>query len=335
MKTFIYKIFISFFLSVFTLTLAFPQGEISLKAQADTNIIRIGEQFNVSFEINKPGDVNIQFPIFYDTIVEGIEIIQQSEIDTQWIDNNYVTLKQDYLLTSFDTGLYEIPPFPFQLTMNGFTDTIFSKPVPIGVFTVQLDTTNKIFDIKGPYEAKWSLMEILPYIGIFLLAVLVVGLVWIYVKRKKRKEPLIKKYRKPPDPPHVIAFRELDQLKKEKLWQQNKTKEYYSRLTEILRTYIEGRFGIMAMEQTTHEIMQSFARGYYISDELINELEKLLGLADMIKFAKGTALPDENETNFNRTYQFVEKTKQIKTETSSDNNEKKEPDTETKDKESK
>lgn len=286
--------------------------EIWVNAEVDTNVILIGEQIKLNLEINKPKDVNIDFPEIENKLDPKIEILDKSPMDSVWVDNNHLKVSQQMILTSFDTGLYTIPPLPFELEMNNATDTIFSPPIRLGVFTMQLDTAQAIFDIKGQEETPLTFKELLPYwwipVSLILLAVIIYYLVYI----KKNDKKLFKAPEKPLPPPHIEAFDSLDLLKKEKLWQHNKVKEYYSRLTGILRRYIERRYYVKAMEQTSNEIVSNFAQNMLIDKGMIEELRTLLSLADFIKFAKGSALPDENENNFDKVWQFVEKTKEVK-----------------------
>jgi hypothetical protein len=112
----------------------------------------------------------------------------------------------------------------------------------------------------------------------------------------------------PPEPAHVIAFRELDRLKSEKIWTKGEVKQYYTRLTEITRRYIERQYDIPAMESTTEEILDAFRRTNR-EDSLLDEMLKdLLELADLVKFAREDPLPVDNQTNLNNAYLFVQKT---------------------------
>ena len=114
---------------------------------------------------------------------------------------------------------------------------------------------------------------------------------------------------KPKLPPHVIALQELDKLKTEQLWQQDKVKDYYTRLTDIVRVYIEDRFSVPAMEQTTFEILSEFKRnGSQLDTKTYNELQEILEVADFVKFAKLTPLPDVNQNMMTFAYLFVNET---------------------------
>jgi hypothetical protein len=115
---------------------------------------------------------------------------------------------------------------------------------------------------------------------------------------------------KPKEPAHIIALRELDRIKNEKLWQKDKIKEFYSDVTETLRIYIEDRFDIPAMEQTTDEILTNFKyRKELINEKLFGNLSQILSLADLVKFAKYIPLPDDNNMTLVEAYFFVNATK--------------------------
>jgi len=119
----------------------------------------------------------------------------------------------------------------------------------------------------------------------------------------------------PKRPPHETALEELKKLEGERLWQQGLVKQYHSRLTDIVRTYIEHRFGIIAMEMTTGEIMQS-VRNMHFESTSAEKLSHILTLADMVKFAKLQPLPGENEMCMQHAYEFINATKEMKKEVS-------------------
>jgi len=308
------KGFILFFFLISGFRSLFSQGEIVLKVQPDTNIIRIGEQINLSVLLKHPDNLTVDFPFIPDIIDPGLEILENSGVDTISSKNNIISLQQKLTLTSFDTGFYQIQPLPFEISFGDKKDTLYSRMVPLMVLTLPLDTTNNIFDIKSQFPMKFHISEISNsyLIIIFFAVMLILGLTLLYIERKNKKEtgPVIKK---PQIPAHIIALKELDALKSEKLWQQNKLKEYYSRLTEIIRNYIELRFNVMALEQTSSEIIAEFREKRLIEYELNEQLYNLLSLADLVKFAKGTALPDENEKNMESAYDFVRKTRIVHT----------------------
>ncbi len=293
--------------------------DLSVKAEIDTNLMLIGDQVNITLELNKTKGLNVDFPILMDTLMENIEIFEISPIDTLFNKDGKLSLQQNYTITSFDTGVYVIPPFDFIIKQDTIFDTLKSNPLFLQVFTMQIDTTKQaIADIKAPIETPWSVNEFFQVLGKFIkeykwyiiigilsLMILAAALI-IFLKRKKKEDDVIIK--KPSEPAHIIALRDLEELKSKKHWQNDKVKKYHSELTDIIRTYIENRFDITAMEQTSLEIMQSFERSNLIDEKSAEALQQMLSIADFVKFAKALPLPDENDRCLKNAYLFVNNT---------------------------
>ena len=304
------KIGFSFLLFILTLSTANAQ-QIKATASLDSANILLGDQVKLFLEIDHPKDVAVQFPQVPDTIAGKIEVLNRSEVDTFDVDNEK-NLKQiqSYLITCFDSGVYRIPPYWFKINVNGRVDSIPSNGVTLQVHTMAIDTTKGPTDIKMPYGAPLTLKEVIPYILGVLLIGAIIFLVLYSIKRKKKNQPLFAKAPKPKEPAHIIALRELDRIKDEKIWQKDKIKEYYSEITDVIRIYIENRFEISAMEKTTDEIVQSFKyRNDLISEKSFSNLSRILSLADLVKFAKYKPLPDDNNLTLVDTYFFVNDTK--------------------------
>ena len=222
-------------------------------------------------------------------------------------------LKQEFLLTCFDSGSYLIPPLPFPFEMNGRQDTLYSQPLWLGVNTFQIDSITGIVDIKPPINTPFTFEEFFDRfampIGLIIVAIVVIVFLIYYFRKKKADKPIVKRA-KPKKPAHLIALDSLDKLKKKKLWQKNKVKEYYSELTEITRIFIEHRFEILAMEETSDEILFELGQNKDIEKESIEELRKILELSDLVKFAKHIPLANEHELSMQKSYDFVLKNKQ-------------------------
>ncbi|MBI9068163.1 MAG: hypothetical protein JEZ09_12790 [Salinivirgaceae bacterium] len=290
------------------------KAQITIDVKMDTNIMLIGDQTKLTIESSFPANFEVKFPIFSDTIIKGLEVLNISDFDTSMVDNN-LKVKQEYLVTSFDTGWYEIPMLDFQITFpdKERVDTVQSRPVYFGVVTMPLDTANAmaITDIKAPLDAPLTFQEVWPAASIALGSILLILAIIYLLLKLTRKEAIFVKKEKPKEPAHIIAFRDLDILKDKKLWQQGKLKEYYSELTEIVRAYIENRYAIQALEMTTDEIIDAFRISGDLVKDLKDNLFDLLVKADFIKFAKGSALADENEASYRFVFDFVTKTKPV------------------------
>jgi hypothetical protein len=282
---------------------------VVVKASLDTNKIIIGDQVLLKLKATYPAGTSLAWPILSDSLNENIEIIKKSAIDTLSKSAKEMTLGQSLTITSFDSGSFYIPQISFKYKKTGDTSYLeaLTDSLQFNINTVAVDTTLAIKDIKGPLSVPLTFMEVLPYIiGIILIAA-IVWLVIYYLRKRKRGESLID-FSKPKLPPHEIALSALSELRNKKLWQNNFVKLYYTELTEIIRTYMEGRFGVFAMEMTTDEIMDSLT-SHNIQGGLKNKLRQTLVLADLVKFAKSNPLPNEHDQCLDIAFEFVNQTK--------------------------
>lgn len=294
--------------------LSLSAQKMSVRAQIDSNKIVIGEQTELLLKADIHNSQNIRFPVFQDTIIGGVEVIEVLEIDTAFTKGNErFLLSQKVLVTSFDSGGYVLPPFVFISDKN---DTLKTNETLLKVTTVQVDTAEtSVKPIHDVYDAPMTFAEFIDtykywLLGGFALIVAAV-LTFMYFKYwRKKEETVVEKKPKKVIPPHEIAFTKLEKLKEEKLWQAGKVKKYYTELTDILREYIENRYAISTGEQTSSEILDACEREPQISDERVVELRKILTLSDLAKFAKSQPLPDENDMAFAKAKNFVQQTKE-------------------------
>jgi hypothetical protein len=283
--------------------------DIKVKAELDTTRILIGDQVNLWLMLEHPEGMKVDFPLIADSLAGKIEVLSTSRPDTISKTNRVLTIRQRLLATSFDTGFFIISPFVFRF--NNQVDSVQTQAISLEVFGMPIDTTKGITDIKPPYEIKVSFIEILPYIVVGLILALILFFYLRYIRKKRSIVEVIEKPSPPPIPAHILALEQLDELVREKLWQQGKVKLYYSRLTDIVRQYIELRFGVPAMEETTEDIIRDFAQGMQVKEEIRLELKSLLELADLVKFAKWNPVSEEHEASQQSAYDFILRTKPV------------------------
>ncbi|MDP3916046.1 MAG: hypothetical protein Q8R96_20140 [Bacteroidota bacterium] len=291
--------------------------QVTVKASIDSTNILIGDQIKLILEIEKPKNMDVQFPLIPDTLGAGIEVVQRLPVDTFKLENKErEKLSQSYFITSFDSGVHQIPSFFFKLKFDRMLDSVATKTLAFQVFTMKIDTTKGPVDIKPPYSAPVSLKEVTPYIlGIILIAA-ILFFIFYYIKWKKKNVPLFRKPEKPLEPAHIIALRELDRIKAQKLWQSEKIKQYYSEVADTVRAYIENRFDIPAMEQTSAETIGVFKQNKELIDGTsLDQIQHILSLADLVKFAKYKPLPDDNNLTLMNAYFFVNQTKKAEIKT--------------------
>lgn len=277
--------------------------------EVDTNMIVIGDRIHFKFLVNKPNNIKVEFPQLNDTIVKGLEILEKKPLDSLETEKGWRQFTQEYVATSFDTGVYHIPSFEFTVKGKNFDNVVRSKEFYVGVVSFAVDTEKGFFDIMLPIDTPLSFKEILPYIYWAIAAAMLILLIVMLWRKFRKKEAVFVKKEKPKDPPHLIALSDLDKIKKDSLWQKGRVKEYYTRVTEVLRVYLEDQFGINALEKITTEIVDDVKNEPLISDVLTAKLEDILVRADFVKFAKAEPLPDENHKTITDAYEIVTKSR--------------------------
>ena len=279
----------------------------SQKAELDTSDILIGDQIqlNVSsiFEINE----KYNWPLFNDSVFEKVEIISKGEI-VETKNDSIILISQKIILTSFDSGSYYDSTFIF----NEYKKTNGNL---LNVNTILItDSNNKAYDITstkiGTTEdfTEEELAEIRRkrwIIAGIIFATLFLGFIIYYLLRKYKKDGTILKP-KIIIPAHVTALNKLQKLKKEKLWQKGELKEYYTRISTIIREYIELQFEFNALELPTRDIVSHLK---ILPENEVKMLESILKKADNIKYAKGLSLDEENKLIIQQSVEFIKKTK--------------------------
>jgi len=311
MKTLTNK-YLSLFLLLFSINLNAQVNTINLLLSKTQCLI--GDTLTLTINLNILPNTKTFIPLL-DTIKKEI-YINDHKIDTINKGDNSIDISYKYYLSVFDTGLVNISPIPIYILKNDtINDTIFTQPLKLFVQLMPIDTTKqKIYDIKPPVEERITLAEIIKFLKKKILYVLLIlfvilsiaFLIYAYIRKKKNK-PIFPFLEKKPDPPYIVALNRLNQLKEKRLWQKQLYKQYYTELTDILRTYLEHQFNIPALESLSSEIILYLEKNNFDSN-LIKNMKALLETADMVKFAKATPLGDENDWHLKNAFLFVEQT---------------------------
>ena len=289
---------------VFTLlNVAVQAQDVSVSAKLDKSSILLGDQTTLRLSANLPANGKVTFPILVDTLSSKVQVVSVGKLDTLRDQSGKITLSRAYVITAFDAGVQTIPSFTF--TADGLE--LKTDPIPLQVEAVKVDTTKAIYDIKQPIAVKYSFMDWLRDNSIkvllgLLLIIILIG-IWYYFKKRKKVVPVVVEV-KPVIPLDVQALNKLAALKDKKLLEQDEVKQYHSELTDIVREFLEKRYKIRALEQTSDEIFSGL-RHLEIAEENRNRLRQMLMLADLVKFAKQKPLAVENDQSMENAIGFV------------------------------
>lgn len=279
---------------------------ILVSAQLDSTTVMLGDQTNLHLEATCPEGQRIEMPLFGEELIPGIEIVKRSGVDTL-TKNGQTTISQDLMLTSFEDSLFYVAPIAFPAG----EDTFYTEALTLNfIQPFEIDTALAITDIKDIQKAPIWIWGIVRWILLgILIAALAVGAYfgWKWLKNRQKPEAEIIE----PEllrPAEEVALEKLDEIRQDKIWQEGRTKEYHTELTDVIREYIGRRFMIQSSEKTSDETLRALQPVMTEQKELFGSLKQMLQLADLVKFAKWTATPDENERSLRTAYDFVHDT---------------------------
>ena len=287
-----------------------------VSATIDSTTLFIGDQTDLHLRATCEAGLDVQMPVLDEHLIPGIEIVDRTIVDTTTLHDGRVQYNQYLTLTSFEDSLFYIAPLAF--TSGG--DTIWSESMTLNVVQpFEMDSADlAITDIKDIYRAPIWWWGILRWVLLILvLAGASVGGYYLitYLQSRINQKTEVDTPEEPLRPAEEIALEKLDIIRQQKIWQTGQVKEYHTQLTDVVREYIARRFDVSSTEQTSDETLQEMRPLLGDKRDLYEQLRKMLSLADLVKFAKWTTTPDENELSLRSAYTFVNETTPIEEET--------------------
>ena len=281
-------------------------AQASVEARIDPIEMLIGEQAQVTLTVQAREGAKVEWPMFQprQELVPGVEVLASSPHPSG--ENGKTAPSMTITLTSFDGNLYHLPPFKVKVDGKEVQSADLAlKVVEVEVDTTQLDKMCPPKDVQNnPFLwSDWS-----PVFWLSVLMLLLMALVyWLYLRLRDNKPiityiKVVKRLL-----PHQKAMKEIEQIKADHMVTSENQKEYYTKLTDTLRKYIEERYGFSAMEMTSSEIIgRLMAAG---DQQSLKELTMLFMTADLVKFAKYSTLANENDANLVSAIDFINQTK--------------------------
>ena len=286
-----------------------------VSAAIDSTTLFIGDQTDLHLRATCKAGEQVQMPVLAEQLVDGIEIVDRTIVDTTTLQDGRVQYNQYLTLTSFQDSLFYIEPLAF---VSG-DDTVWSESLMLNVVQpFEMDSTDMaITDIKGIYKAPIWWWGILRWV-LLALAIAGVGVggyyLITYLRNRFGNASATDVPTEPLRPAEEVALEKLDAIREQKIWQSGQVKEYHTQLTDVVREYIARRFEVSSTEQTSDETLRAMRGLLSDKKELYEDLRKMLTLADLVKFAKWTTTPDENELSLRSAYAFVKETTPIEEE---------------------
>ena len=299
------KRFLLFILSIFVLT---AQAQVSVEASVDCIEMLVGEQAHVTLTAVVKENAKVEFPKFKPSefVTPGVEVLAGQSLDDKTLDNGCVEKAMVYTLTSFDDTLYYLPPLTVKVDGKPYQ----SKSLALKVLTMEVDTAH-VEQFFGPKDVQdnpflWSDWSLSFWLSVLLLILL--ALVYYLYIRMRDNKPIITHIRIVKKLlPHQKAMKEIEQIRADKMVASENPKEYYTKLTDTLRKYIEERYGFSAMEMTSSEIIEKLTATQ--DQKALDELRQLFTTADLVKFAKYSTMINENDKNLVSAIEFINQTK--------------------------
>lgn len=292
-----------------------PMNGVFLQPLQERDSVLIADQLLYGFELKQVEEgTRFALPEWKNDERGGVQAVSPWIVDTVRIKNQkkgmprLLDIRSSLLITSFDEGVYDLPPIMVgRLSKDGVIDTLVFDPMRLEVKTMPVDTATFVpHDIKGQIRYPVTVAEVIPWLVLFwIVAIIVIVISCLVIMRRRKGDPAY--VRK--DPAHIVALRELDKYRGNKMWVPEKQKVFYSGVTDALREYISSRYGVSAMEMTTAEIFADM-RNSDVPKELLSEVKELFERADFVKFAKYVASDEDNASVLPLAVRFVTETYQ-------------------------
>lgn len=281
-----------------------PSG-IVVSAQTDRTIAALDETIRFTLSATFPQHVQVHMPEI-GALIAGLRIVDFGETGPSLIDNRLI-LKKWFDLRADLSGTYIIPAMTVRAVDHDEIQEISTPQIfiKVGASSARPDneTMQDIIDIKPPAALPRDLRPFILGSGI-AVALFLAGLAaWLYIRKRRGASPAVQK------PAHVLACEQLEQLEREGLVQRGVVQEYYVRLSDIFRHYLQNRFAISAVEQTTQELLRSVKRLPDMPDGAKDATRDFLLHADLVKFAKHRPENHAIQQNQQQVHDIIDQTR--------------------------
>ena len=291
----------------FAVEKSYDADKLAVKLRLSATEITASDRILLEIEAVAPEGEPVTFPEFDDKLGE-FHVANIRRSSPRLVDEGQVIVVASYELEPFLPGEYAIPPLEIGHTTQGADATaITTEAIPITVISVvpETEADPDINDIAPPVDLPGRSLWVYVAIAFGILA-LAAGAYYLWRRRRKQVEEVA-----PTIPPHEHAYAELEKLLREDLLAKGEVKLFYLRLSNILRHYIEDRFGLDAPESTTEEFLEDLRAGTDFTSEQKALLRRFLEHCDLVKFAKHEPTREEVDLAVDACRTFIDQTKPL------------------------
>jgi len=282
---------------------------VSVESSVSKSKMTIGDTVRYAITVKHDPKIKIQWPALAANL-GAFEIRDYHVADAEEKDDSIIE-QVSYVISTFDTGRYEIPPLriQYQKPPDSTWQSLTTQKLEIYVASILPSEAGDIRDVKAPLEIPRDWRQIIFIAAIAVTVLAIAALIYVWWRRRQGKS-LIPTRQEPPRPAHEVALEALEKLRASDLLQRGEFKLFYSELSDIIRRYIEGRYFVIALEMTTRQLLDNL-RSADVDEEISELIRTLLEQCDLVKFAKYIPEAVESERVLQLGFEIVDKTKLV------------------------
>ena len=272
---------VALLVGVLAIPAAGQTGEPVVSSILEPARIAVGDRARLTIRVEHDAAASVAWP--EPERLGAFEVLER-RIEEPRVEGGRAVSSAELVLTAFELGDLEVPAVEIEvIDADGNAATLATEPWPVTMASVGLDEGGDIRAIRGPLDIPLNVLTLLPWLaGVALLA----GIGYWLWRRSRGGEPdNILAPVEPPRPPHELAYEAFRSLEAERMPDRGEIKTFHIRASDIVRAYVEGRFGVDALEMTTGEVLDGL-RGHEVDQEVLFDFRRLLERCDLVKFAK-------------------------------------------------
>jgi len=289
----------------------YESGPARVRLSIDRVSITIAEDLRLTLETEAPEDYEVRFPGLKDKLGE-FGIVDLHQDTPRLAGEGLILIRQEVLLEPFLSGEYRIPPMTIV-----FRPKTTERPADGFDGKIRIETGELIVQVRSVLSGDGEKAQINPAFGpmelpgrsfswtlinVGLAALAVSGLAAFLLHRRRKRLML---HDAPALSAHDLAYGQVQAIIEEGLLDRGEVKLFYTRLSDVVRTYIENRFGWHAPKLTSEELLAGMGVDFSLSRKHRSLLDEFLSHCDLVKFAEYQPSIDEAHNTLDACKAFI------------------------------